>query len=135
MVTVPRSNVRGRAWSKVQRLAGLLGLLGLALGVPGLAGLAGCQSSKLQPMPPGPGVPGPDSVGGPGSDGTKVGLPDGGAGDAAATNPRPPASGEQCAEEAITGEMVPLDLMLVLDASGSMKVMVGGKTRWTQVTD
>ncbi len=47
--------------------------------------------------------------------------------------PRPPTSGEQCAEEAVRGELVPVDLMLVLDASGSMNDDVGGRTRWEQV--
>src|SRR5687768_5257711 len=63
-----------------------------------------------------------------------IGLPDAGQAEAGVI-PRPPSSGEQCAEEAITGEMIPLDLVLVLDASGSMRVMVGGKTRWQQVAD
>ena len=49
--------------------------------------------------------------------------------------PRPPSSGEQCAEEAIRGELVPLDLLLVLDASGSMNLSVGNQTRWQLVTE
>ena len=47
----------------------------------------------------------------------------------------PPGAGNQCAEEAIAGEPVPLDLMLVLDASGSMRADTGGKTKWQRVAD
>jgi hypothetical protein len=109
-------------------LAGLLGASSLGVWA------AGCQSAKVRPLDPSPAGPGPDSVGGPNPNGSTVGLPDGGGTDAN-LSPRPPTTGEQCAEEAITGEMVPVDLMLVLDASGSMRVMVGGKTRWDQVKD
>jgi hypothetical protein len=48
--------------------------------------------------------------------------------------PRPPGS-EQCAEEAIQGELVPLDLMMVLDASGSMNLKTGNRTRWQLVSE
>jgi hypothetical protein len=48
--------------------------------------------------------------------------------------PRPPGS-DQCAEEAIKGEPVPLDLMMVLDASGSMNIKVGNRTRWQLVSE
>jgi hypothetical protein len=48
---------------------------------------------------------------------------------------RPPSSVEQCAEEAIRGETFPLDLLLVLDASGSMNFKVADKTRWQLVSD
>ena len=51
------------------------------------------------------------------------------------SEPRPPSSGEQCAEEAVRGELYPLDLLLVMDASGSMNLAVGTKTRWQLVTE
>jgi hypothetical protein len=37
-------------------------------------------------------------------------------------------------EEAVRGEILPVDLLLLLDASGSMNDDVGGKTRWEQVS-
>jgi hypothetical protein len=80
---------------------------------------------------PGQGPPG-YGVGEPGDGGLPPGLP----------APRPPSMGEQCAEEAIRGEVVPLDLLLVLDASGSMNTAVGERTdagarptRWQLVSE
>jgi Mg-chelatase subunit ChlD len=49
--------------------------------------------------------------------------------------PSAPGAGEQCAETAIKAEVVPLDLVLVLDASGSMNNPIAGKSRWTWVAD
>ena len=64
------------------------------------------------------------------------GVPDAGSGASADAPPtRPPSAGEQCVEEAIRGEAVPLHLMLVLDASGSMRLNIGGRTRWQRVAD
>jgi hypothetical protein len=60
---------------------------------------------------------------------------DGGVAPDLVISPRPPTSGEQCAEEAVTGQLVPLHLLIVLDASGSMNLMVGGRTRWASVTE
>jgi hypothetical protein len=96
---------------------------------------AACQSAKVQGGRPQPGGAGAGPGGEPGPGGPGFALPDGGAAADADVTPRPPGSGQQCVEEAITGEMIPLDLMLVLDASGSMRVLVGGKTRWQQVSD
>jgi hypothetical protein len=61
-------------------------------------------------------------------------------GDAAAATtdgvvPVAPAAGEQCAEEAIKADVAPLDLVVVLDASGSMRLAVGAKSRWTWVSE
>ncbi len=90
----------------------------------------GCDY-KLEPAnPTRTGQAGPDGGAGPGA--PTLELPDGGAGDASLA-PRPPISGQQCVEEVVTGEMVPLDLQLVLDASGSMDVVIGGQTRWQLV--
>jgi hypothetical protein len=87
-------------------------------------------SAKLKPT----GGGGDGGSAQPGGAGPGIGLPDGG-GTSGEVSPSAPGAGEQCAEEILTGEMVPVDLMLVIDASGSMRVMVGGKTRWEQVTE
>jgi hypothetical protein len=100
-------------------LAGALGLLAL-----------GCEHKLVPADPARAGQAGPGGGSGPGA--PTLELPDAGAGDASLA-PRPPISGQQCVEEVITGEMVPLDLQLVLDASGSMRIVVGGLTRWQQV--
>ena len=99
-------------------------------------GVLACDPLKLV-EPGGEPIPGADggSVPSQGPPGYSVGgnrdggLPPGSVG------PRPPNSNEQCAEEAIRGELVPLDLLLVLDASGSMNLRVGTRTRWQIVTD
>jgi Mg-chelatase subunit ChlD len=97
--------------------------------------VAGCGAAEVQGKP-GTGATGGSGGAGPGpaSDGASFAVPDAATGDAPPQAPRPPTSGEQCLEEAVTGEQLPLDLMLVLDASGSMNLMVGGQTRWRQVT-
>jgi hypothetical protein len=93
--------------------------------------LAPACDHKLVPGPSTAEEPSPgDGGNGPGAP-TLV-LPDAGAADANLA-PRPPISGQACVEQTLTGEMVPLDLQLVLDASGSMRVLVGGQTRWQQV--
>jgi hypothetical protein len=62
------------------------------------------------------------------------GLPPPGA-PAPVVMPLPPGSGEQCAEEAIGAQVIPLDLVLVLDASGSMNTDVDGRTKWSRVQE
>jgi hypothetical protein len=74
--------------------------------------------------------PGPSDVPSGGSTGFGE-LPDAAAGEAGPV--RPPAAGEQCADEAVRTELVPLDLLLVLDASGSMNTSIAGRTRWQLV--
>jgi len=44
--------------------------------------------------------------------------------------PPPPASDEKCAEESHAAEIVPLDLLLLFDKSGSMGQDAGGKSKW-----
>jgi hypothetical protein len=90
----------------------------------------GCEH-KLKPANPTGELPDPPD-GAAGAGAPTLELPDAAGG--ASLAPRPPISGQACVEEAITGEMVPLDLQLVLDASGSMRVVVGGQTRWRQVS-
>jgi hypothetical protein len=107
------------------------------LGLSALVGLA-CQQSQVMGGNVGGGGRGPQG-GAPGSGGgpaPSFGVPDAGSGAGADAPPtRPPGAGEQCVEEAIRGEVVPLHLMLVLDASGSMRLNIGGRTRWQRVSD
>ena len=49
--------------------------------------------------------------------------------------PVAPGSGEKCVEEAIKADVAPLDLVVVLDASGSMRLAVGKRSRWDWVTE
>jgi hypothetical protein len=97
--------------------------------------LGACSPSRVESIgrDGGPGQPGGGGSGA--SDGPTLAVPDGPDGGLEAPPPRPPTSGEQCVEEAIRGEQLPLDLLLVLDASGSMNLEVGGQTRWKRVTD
>jgi len=105
-------------------------LLALALG------LSACQQSKVMGPDPGAAGRGPSGSGGSGGPPPSFGVPDAGSGASADAPPtRPPSAGEQCVEEAIRGEAVPLHLMLVLDASGSMRLNIGGRTRWQRVSD
>ena len=110
------------------------GPLGLVLGL----GLLACQQSKVMGPDVGRGAGGTGAGGsssGSGGSGPSFGVPDAGTGGADAPPTRPPSAGEQCVEEAIRGETVPLHLMLVLDASGSMRLNIGGRTRWQRVAD
>src|SRR6185369_15641465 len=70
---------------------------------------------------------GPGGTGGTGLPGT----------DAAAnsTSPTAPGPGEACVEQPIKANLVPLDLVLVLDASGSMRQVIGAKSRWQWIAD
>jgi Mg-chelatase subunit ChlD len=63
------------------------------------------------------------SSGGGGGGGSFFDVPDGGGLDAAASN-------QKCAEEAHKAEIVPLDLMLLVDASSSMTGSTGMGTKW-----
>jgi hypothetical protein len=49
--------------------------------------------------------------------------------------PVAPGAGEQCVGELVKADVAPLDLVFVLDASGSMRLLVGAKSRWTWVTE
>lgn len=102
--------------------APLAGLLALACNSPlkriGDAGPAGDRA----PGQPGaaPGISIGDAA---------AASPDGG------VSPVAPGAGEQCVEEAIKADVAPLDLVVVLDASGSMRLGVAGKSRWDWVTE
>jgi hypothetical protein len=94
----------------------------------GLLLLLGCDSS-LKRVGDG-GVTGGGGAGGPG-----ITIGDASVAAADGTAPVAPGAGEQCAEEAIKADVAPLDLVVVLDASGSMRQAVGQKTRWDWVVE
>jgi hypothetical protein len=103
-----------------------------------LTALGALACAPLELVDPAP-EPAPTGDGGSvpsqGPPGFSVGEPHDGGPPPGTGGPRPPGSNEQCAEEAIRGELVPLDLLLVLDASGSMNLAVGNRTRWQLVAE
>jgi hypothetical protein len=77
----------------------------------------------------GAGVAGaPGGSGSGGSGGGSFVLPDAAPGMSAGLDA--PASGQRCAEEAHRAEIVPLDLMILVDASASMGDMAGMGSKW-----
>jgi hypothetical protein len=91
--------------------------------------LVACQPPSVQTVsgPPGPG-PGPAS-----SDaGAEPTPPGGGAPPSAFPDAGPATSkpGPTCAQEAHTAERLPVDLLLLVDVSGSMDGMSGTQTKW-----
>lgn len=109
-----------------------------------MAALAACDPPKVSggrgnTGTPVPGNPAPaDAGGGPGTPPPgrpPVALPDAGPGPA--MPPPPPGVGEgpRCAEEAHRAQMVPLDLLLLVDTSGSMNEMVATQTKWVMANN
>jgi hypothetical protein len=99
----------------------------------GLAGLAACQAGVLSKRAPDGGSAARDDGGAPKPN---FGLPP--ATDAGSGSPgvgQLGADAERCAEEAVAAQLIPLDLVLILDASGSMRAGVDGKSRWTWVAE
>jgi hypothetical protein len=84
----------------------------------------------------GPG-PAPDrGGGGTASDASGFLIPDAAAGGAPGSPPgSPPGIGEQCAETNKQAEQVPVDLLLLVDSSGSMAEASGASTKWTLATE
>ncbi len=83
-----------------------------------------------------PGAPAPGGSGG--NAGPGFALPpappagaDAGAGGPAA----PPAVGPSCAEEAHDGKLVPVDLLFLVDISGSMEESAGAQSKWVALRD
>jgi hypothetical protein len=78
----------------------------------------------------------PGGGGSAGSNGTSGPAPAGGSGggftlpDPVTAPPQPDAAPIQCAAEAHKAEIVPLDLMLLVDSSGSMTGSAGMRTKW-----
>ncbi len=107
-----------------------LALTALAIAIPA------CGPHELVDAAGSSGGSATDGAGGPPPPGFDVGpLPDGGSSAQPGAPTRPPTSGEMCVDEAIRSELVPLDLLLVMDASGSMNLMVGNRSRWQLVTE
>ena len=98
-----------------------------------LALAASCGPAKLSSPPNGGGGAGasgsaePGAGGSGGSGAPTFVLPDAGAGVDVAAAPVP---GQRCAEEAHRAEIVPLDLMLLIDTSASMTESAGMGNKW-----
>jgi hypothetical protein len=120
-------------------LAGTVVTLGLGCGQPNVSG-----GNGVNPARPGAGGssggstggqggdPGGSGSGGSGNVGGGIVLPDAGVGgnaDMAVAGPN------QCAAEAHDGKIVPLDLFFMVDISGSMGDLAGGKTKWVAVRE
>ena len=98
--------------------------------------LAACQNAEVMPVGSGAlGGSGPAAApaagSGSGNPGSTVTLPDAGANPA----PSPPGPGERCAEDSHQAEQIPVDLLLLVDTSGSMKVLGGNRSKWSRATE
>jgi Mg-chelatase subunit ChlD len=98
---------------------------------------AGCSNPKV--MSPG-GSSGGDAGGGRGNTrdgagtGGSFGLPDAGGGSPGASADGGPTT-ERCAEQAHQAERIPVDLLLLVDTSGSMGQEFAGRPKWGMVND
>jgi hypothetical protein len=95
-----------------------------------LAGAASCQPSTVVSSTAAAGANGAGLAGAPGGS-----APAGGGGDTfvlpdAAADVHAPVSTETCAEEVHRAEIVPLDLMLLVDSSASMSDSAGAGSKW-----
>ena len=117
-------------------------VLGASLMLVVLSGTA-CQSPEVSgqaPRAPGQGNS-PGGNGGPGASGGGAGagagnsptvvLPDAGAAPAA-----PPSSPtDRCAEDSHQAEQIPVDLLLLVDTSGSMNFLGGNRSKWSRAME
>jgi hypothetical protein len=106
-----------------------------------------CGDPQIRGSNPGGGNAGGSGVsperpgGGSGGNGTSSPAPTGGTGggftlpDPSTAPPPPDAAPIQCAAEAHKAEIVPLDLMLLVDSSGSMSSSAGMRTKWETATE
>jgi hypothetical protein len=99
--------------------------------------LAGCQPPPLEKVPASSGKDGGAEATG-GSKGSDpdfmVAFPDGGASDSGAGG----AAGDDqkaCAGELYEGKLVPVDILFLLDTSGSMEERAGDKSKWRSVRE
>jgi hypothetical protein len=106
-------------------------LLAGACGTPKIEGVGAGGSGGAGGRPSGGGPSGGASGGG-GAPSIGVPFPDA----APAAPPAPPTGpGDKCAEESHAAQMVPLDLLLLVDSSGSMGQSAGPSSKWKQATD
>jgi hypothetical protein len=104
-----------------------------ACGKPQITGDPGMQPTGMAGAPgPGRATPGA-STDGPGFTLPPPGDP--GAPDAGAPPASLPPMGESCAEEAHDGKLVPLDLLFLVDISGSMEESAGAQSKWVALRD
>jgi hypothetical protein len=100
--------------------------VGVRLGAPALLALTlGCQTPAVRPSSP-PSHPAADAAAAPVSPPGGFGLPPATDGGGA---PPPPAT-QTCAREMHAAERVPVDLVLLVDASQSMGQPSGNQTKW-----
>ena len=94
----------------------------------------GCQDARVSggggAPAAGGSVPGPGGGAQPGGQVPGLSLPDAGPAGGGMPAPTPPGPGDRCAEEAHSAQIVPLDLLLLVDSSGSMNEMVATRTKW-----
>jgi hypothetical protein len=115
-----------------------LTLLALACSSPGIKGTGGngAGGSSAGNGAGGNGAGG-TGAGGSRTDGPSLGniYPEAGAAGMPGGSDAGPSSGPQCAAETIDGKMVPLDLMLLVDISGSMEESAGAQSKWVAMRD
>ena len=117
-----------------RQLSGHALLVLLALGV----GASACDTPKIErPEGSGPASGRAGSSGSGNGGGSGVSLPDAGpgapgGGSAPGGGPNP---SDKCAEQAHQAELVPLDLMLLVDTSGSMNDPAGNRSKWAMAHD
>jgi hypothetical protein len=114
-----------------------LGSPRVLLGLTCLVVVSGCGKPVIEGREP-PAVSEPGTPPAPGSGRPSFGLPDpadAGSPDAGSGSVSVPRPGDQCAEEVKSANLVPVDLLLLLDASGSMAEKAGARSRWELARD
>jgi Mg-chelatase subunit ChlD len=97
---------------------------------PGVSG-TGPESSGTSSTRAG----GSGGAGAPSPSGPSLALPDGGGADLPAAPAGNGPIGEKCAESGAQAEQVPVDLLFLVDSSGSMAAKSGNSTKWTLATE
>jgi hypothetical protein len=101
-----------------------------------MAALGSCADPRIQDRSVGTPVTGGQAPGEgrppPGPSAPGFTLPDAGTSGVA---PPPAPAGESCAEEAHTAQLVPLDLLLLVDTSASMNQLVAARSKWLRAID
>ena len=111
-----------RAWTLLPLMAGLV----LACEPAKVSGGGGANPAGA---PPAGGEMGKPPAGGPG---VSIDLPSAGAdaGMAPAGTGKPSGPGDRCAADVFMAEVAPLDLLLLVDSSGSMREKAGPQSKW-----